>query len=464
MKINYLSVILLTITFSFITITTQASLDKLDKTSLTQINGDDQDGKYGKDSSVCVMNISLYLEFYKQWKNSKYKNDAIKDVIKPWRWVFLNCPKGTQNTYVHGVKIVNYMIQNEKDEAIKDKLIDTLMMVYDQRIKYFNKEGYVLGRKGMDLIKLRTKDYEEVYNTFKKSVELEGNKSTGPILVYYFRTTIKMAKTDKLDKSVIVDTYDQISEIVDYNIKINKDNEKELTEWEIVKGYIEKEFEPYATCEDLISIYTKKFEQYPDDINLLKKITKILDKKKCDEEQLFFDASIRLYELEPSPASAFLIGKMFMKKENYSNAVNYLKQANEIEDEDDLADSYYYLAMCYQNLKNYPLSRKYALKSLEVKPDNGNPYILIGDLYGTSGKECGDNDLTKKVAYWAAVDKYIKAKKVDPSVADIANSRIISYSIHFPTLETIFFYDLQEGESYTVECWINEVTTVRAAK
>ena len=146
------------------------------------------------------------------------------------------------------------------------------------------------------------------------------------------------------------------------------------------------------------------------------------------------------------------------------DAINYLKQASEIEDEDDLADSYYYLAMCYQNLKNYPLSRKYALKSLEVKPDNGNPYILIGDLYGSSGKECGDNDLTKKVAYWAAVDKYIKAKRVDPSVAEIAKSRIRSYSIHFPSLETIFFYDLQEGESYTVECWINEVTTVRAAK
>ncbi|MCD4746266.1 MAG: hypothetical protein K8R58_08200, partial [Bacteroidales bacterium] len=103
-------------------------------------------------------------------------------------------------------------------------------------------------------------------------------------------------------------------------------------------------------------------------------------------------------------------------------------------------------------------------KTIKLRPDDGNAYILIGDMYAASAKNCGNNDLTKKVAYWVAVDKYIKAKIVDPSVASTANSRIASYSKHFPVTETIFFYDLKEGDTYTVECWINEKTKVRAAK
>ena len=101
-------------------------------------NGNDA-GRYGSDSLTCIMNISLYREFFKQWKSSDYKNETINDLIPPWRWVFNNCPKGTQNTYIDGVKIVSFMIESAKDPALKNKYIDTLMMVYDQRIVYFGK-------------------------------------------------------------------------------------------------------------------------------------------------------------------------------------------------------------------------------------------------------------------------------------------------------------------------------------
>ncbi len=154
------------------------------------------------------MNISLYREFFKQWKASDYKNETINDVIEPWRWVFLNCPKGTQNTYIDGVKIVSYLIDNAKDPALKDKYIDTLMMVYDQRIKYFGKEGYVLGRKGVDLFTYRPQDTEQIYKDLKKSVELEGDNSAGPVLVWYMNAAVNMAKEGKADSVVIFETYD----------------------------------------------------------------------------------------------------------------------------------------------------------------------------------------------------------------------------------------------------------------
>ena len=421
-------------------------------------------GKYGPDSITCVMNISLYREFYKQWKSSGYKNQTINDAVGSWRWVFKNCPKGTQNTYIDGVKIVTYLMEKEKDEARKSKYIDTLMMVYDQRIVYFNKEGYVLGRKGVDMYKYRTEAYEEVYNTLKRSVELEGNKAAGPTLVYYFRATISMAKNGKVDTGVIVDVYDRISGIVDYNIKKNEGNHKKLANWEIVKGNVELTFEPFATCKDLVPLYRKKFAETPDDIELLKKITGMLDKKKCQEDPLYFETSKKLYELEPSPASAYLLGKMLLREGKYRESIKYFEQMEECQDEEVLSRGYKYMAEAYRALKDFQIARKFALKSAGINPDDGEVYIIIGDMYAESAKACGNDDLTKRVAYWAAVDKYYKAKRVDPELSEIVNKRIASYSIYFPTTETIFFYDLKEGDEYTVGCWINEKTKVRAAK
>jgi tetratricopeptide (TPR) repeat protein len=420
--------------------------------------------RYGSDSVTCIMNISLYREFFKQWKASDYKSETINDLIGPWRWVFLNCPKGTQNTYIDGVKIVSYLVENTTDPALKNKYIDTLMMVYDQRIMYFGKEGYVLGRKGVDLATYRPTDSEEIFKDLKKSVELEGDNTAGPVLIYYMKAAINMAKEGKTDSTVIFDTYDISTQVIDKNIIKNDSNQEEKANWETIQNNIELLLEPFATCPDLVSIYRKKFNATPDDLVLLKKITKILDDKNCQNDPLYFEATKKLYELEPSPESAYLIGKMLLNEGKYTEAIEFLKQAENMQDPKMIEKSYMYIAQAYRAMNNYPASRTYALKAAAINPNNGDAYILIGDLYAESAKDCGDNDLTSRVAFWAAVDKYSRAKQVDPSKADEADKKINTYSLYFPPVATIFFYTLKEGDTYRVECWINEDTKIRGAK
>lgn len=423
-----------------------------------------QTGRYGDDSVTCITNISLYREFFKQWKASGYKNEIIYDAYKPWHWVFMNCPKSTENAYIDGIKMVSFFIESDKDPAQKNKYIDTLMMVYDQRIKYFGKEGYILGRKGVDLYKYRPEDFEKVYYELKKSVEIEGNKTEGPVIVYYFRASIAMVKSSKMDTATLVDAYDVCMTIVDFNMKKNAENQKELADWEIVKGNIELSFEPYATCKDLIPIYRKKFTATPDDLELLKKITGMLDKKNCQEDALYFETTKKLYELEPSPEAAYLIGKLLLKDGQYDEAIKYFKQAEGMQDTISLSKAYKYISQSYKSINNYSTARTYAIKAAQLNPNDGEVYLLIGDMYAESATSCGDNELTKKVAFWAAVDKYNKARQVDPTLDEIARKRISDYSVYFPSSETVFFYNLREGDEYTVECWINEKTTVRAAK
>jgi len=423
-----------------------------------------QEPRYGEDSATCMINLSLYREFYKQWRASGFTSKAVYDAYGPWRWVFYNCPLASQNTYVDGTNMVEYFLRKEKSEAVKDKYIDTLMMIYDQRIKHFGREGFVLGRKGSDLIKYRPEDYQTAYTIFKRSVELQGNESEFFVVAYYFRAVARMVDEGKLDKGVIVEVYDQVDQIINFNLQANKNDAEALASWENVKGNIEVSFEPYATCEDLIDIYTAKFKATPEDVELLKKITSMLDSKSCTDSELFFKASVKLNDLEPSPNSSLMIAKMLIRKDQLSESIPYLEDALKIDNDNTKADIFMMLSNVYRQQNNFPVARRYALQVLDLKPNSGQAFITIGDMYAFSAPDCGDNDLTRKVAYWAAVDKYIRARQVDPEISDIAQSRISTYSQQFPTSETIFFYDLDEGVEYTVGCWINEKTKVRALK
>jgi len=59
------------------------------------------------------------------------------------------------------------------------------------------------------------------------------------------------------------------------------------------------------------------------------------------------------------------------------------------------------------------------------------------------------------------VDQYIKAKSADASVSAEATELINKYTQYFPNIEDAFFYGFENGQAYTVGCWINENTSVR---
>lgn len=437
-----------------------------------QTGEEEQIPKFGEDSVQAITKLSLYQEFYNQWKNQGYKTNSVYDALKSWRYLFDKAPRITENLYIHGTKMYRYLIKKADGEERKQELIDTLMMVYDKRLTYFpttssgvSQEGKILGYKGVDLYRFRPDKVDKVYNILKESVEKRGVNSQSAVLVYYFRTAIQKVKNDEADKMLIVNTYDEISQIIDKNLEKYKDsNSRYYNMWKTVQGNIENSFEPWASCKDLTSIYQQKYNDDPENQDLLKKITNLLDKKGCTDTRLYFDAMTSLFKADSTGDVAMDLARMNIDKKDYEKAAGYLKDATQLFESDvDKADAYKLLAKVDMFLKKYPTARENAYKALELIPKDGSLYIMIGDMYAASAKKCGDNDLTSRVAYWAAVDKYIKAKNIDPTVADQANKKINEYTKYFPKKETIFFHDLNQGDKYKVECWINETTTVRSS-
>lgn len=423
----------------------------------------------------CETDYSLYREYIKQWEKAKYNPKNINpQMIISWRNVYNNCPDFRQNTYLDGVKIMAYaFIRTTKDEAIKDKYVDTLIMIYDKRAQYFpngkngSQIGNIMGRKGLDILTWAPNRYEEAYKALKQSIDLDGNNCNYAFINSYFNLVITMVKNGKLEESAILEEYSRLMEIVDFNVEKNTTmgNQKLLENFNATKAELDNAVQPYANCEDLVRIYQPKFEATPNDVELLTKIAETLEKRGCDDTELYLKVAVKLHEVNPSPESAYLIGKKYLADKDYNQATKYLVEATKSENVDWAHQSYIYLAQIMNMNKNYEQGREYAKKAYNLKKTDGEPFIIIGQLYAASAKDCGSGDFHSKTAYWAAVDQFEKAKSVDPSLASKANELINAYSHYFPTVESIFFNGYEEGQEYSLEnCWIKETTKVRAAK
>ncbi|MFO8086493.1 MAG: hypothetical protein R6T91_01635 [Bacteroidales bacterium] len=447
---------------------------QVDSTELERLNNLEQPDmeKWGatpEDSLECVKNFSLYQEYYQNFKTTKEAGrldeakDYMESVIDPWRYVFNNCPVASQNTYRDGARIIKYLYNNADDDH-KPAYADTLMMVYDQRLDMFGwKEGagYILGLKAVDHMQYKRGETEKSFEMFETSYELiKPENYNAAVLYYHLYAAVNMFRMGKAEESLIVETYDKVSTVFEDKIEAKADNYQSFKQ---LYPRVEQMFDPFAKCEDLIRIYGKKLEDNPNDEKLLKRISSMLDDKGCTDSDLYFTATKRVHSLSPSAESAFLMGKMSIQRELFDEASDYLQEAaTTFEDSTRINEAYYMLANVNNAQGKRSSARSNALKALNYKPDDGRCYILIGDLYANSASVCeSDSKVASKSIYWAAVDKYQKAKSVDPEVADKAQSKINRYRQYFPSQEELFFENFDEGDSYTVGCWINENTKVR---
>ena len=459
-----------------------------------------KESKYGADSVACVTNLSTYREYFKQWEAVKYAPESISiEMVNAWREVFLNCPRASQYVYTNGEKIMEYFIRTNPKE--KDAYIDTLNMLMDARAKYFSVDpktgasqvASIMGRKGLLIYTYNKNRYEEAYNVLKNAVELDASQLQGAYIDAYFKATIDMVNNDKAEKMTIINVYQELSEVVDNNIMVLAESVNQLEEAKVdaetsgdaeavagfdkqiekneksininkgVKSNLDNLFQPYASCEDLIKVFSAKMAETPDDVTLLKRITTILDKKDCADSKLFLDAAVRLNELEPSPEASYSLGIKFFKDRKWSDAATFFEQATKTDNNDRKYRAYRNLGMCYENMGSNGRARDIYRRAAQVDPTNGEPYLLIAMLYAGSAKQYS-GDIERGAVYWAAADKCQKAKSIDPSCADKANSLIRAYTAAFPSMETIFFNDYNEGQSYNVGGWIGETTTIRAKK
>lgn len=405
----------------------------------------------------CLKNYSLYYEFY------KHKN--YQDALEPWRNLYRLCPEWKESTFAYGVNIYRYFLEKEQDPANKAAYADTMMQIYDERIVYFPKsKGDVLGRKGVDLLRYRRNDgpeyIKEGYETLKESVEIEENESSPVVLTTMISAGISLFMNGMLDGEDLINSYVTSTNILDSQLAKRPTSRTKKAK-EAIDANIKDS--KVMTCEAVANIYGPKFKENKNDLEFLKFVSGFLnDAGDCEMDPFYAKVNEQLYSIEPSAEAAYSLGRLFLKKNDYQKSKEYFLEAVELQEDDETKASYLYAlaGLEQQYLKNPVNAVNYASQASELDPDWGDPLILMGIAYITGNSSLGD-EFERRTAYWVAVDMFLKAKRVDPSVADRANSLIREYSEYFPTKEDLFFHSIAEGDRYTVGGWINRTTNAR---
>lgn len=432
-------------------------------------------GKTPEDSSACIMNNSLYQEFYKQ------KN--YKDAYEPWAKVVAHCPQYHVNTYIRGANILKTMIATAPNVEMRNKYINEYLNLQDVRSQAFGEEYNNIAQKAKILSEYRPNETEQIFKWFKEAAEKGGKQLDAQYCPLYVEATVKhlaaiKASSDQMD--VLFDAYDYASETLEEILKTSKKeleqaqatgNAKAIKKVETsiknAQTYLaltEQIIEPFASCDKIIPIYEPKFAANPNDVELLRKITTNLDRKKCTKSELFFQATENLHKLEPNAKSAFMMGQMLVEKERYEEAVPYFEEAiNKFEDNESKAKASYLLATALMNAGQYGQARTAAYKVAEYdKSLEGKAVLMVANMYLKSSVSCASHAGKIRGAAWAAYDEAAKVKNIDPTLAEDAQRVMNAARSQWPLKADMFFNSINPGDAYTVGCWIGKGTTARS--
>ena len=380
-----------------------------------------------------------------------------------------NAPKGSVSIYQRGVTLFKRKYALAKGDAeLKKQAVDSMMLVYDLRVVHFGAsktqgKAYILDMKAKDYLNYRSDDREGLRTAFEEAIEAaiaDGQPNTETMAVYFGNLCDDYKNGEgNVDAEGIIAIYDRLSPHFDGGDESVAEHKMLFDNYFGASGV--------ASCENLEAIFTKKLEANPSDENVLAQAVSLMSRAKCSGD-FYLNTAEKYYEVKPSAETALFLAGAFQNEEKYDKAIQYLNEALGVEqDPAEKEKLYARVAIVNFAMKNYTAAAQAARSARELNPENGFAYFVLAQCYAASAAQC--SGLAGEAAYWAAYDTMAQAvSRLDsePETKQNAESSLAAYRAHFPTSETCFFEELQEGQSYTVKCGIatGVQTTVRYRK
>lgn len=374
-----------------------------------------------------------------------------------------NCPAAQQQTFARGVTLYKNKAARAKSLAQKNAYIDSIMLLYDLRIKYFgdhpkNGRDYILDMKARDMLKYRESDREALRASLKEAIDAaiaSGKINIDIVASYYKNLCEDFSYDDNVTADMILDEYERLSPLFD---NISAEDEQYKDQFETSFG-----MSGAASCENLEALFSKKLAETPDDEKLLGQAVALMSRANCSSD-FFFSITEKYYTIKPSSETALFLAQGFQNKGESEKALKYLREALAVETNPTEKELLYVrIGLIEIGDKHYAAAAEAARQVRSINPDNGYAYFILGQCYASS--PCEDK-LGGASVYWAAYDAMSQAVtllKDEPETQKAAQQMMGSYRAAFPPQETCFFADLTAGSRYTVQCGLasGQVTTVR---
>lgn len=392
-----------------------------------------------------------------------------------------------------GVKIYLNKLSTATDDAAKAEYKEKVVDFYNQAIDCYSSGGinykcksadqstcnkeriaYLKGRMGYDMYYYLNSPYSENYKVLDEAIKEGGNGSEYIVLDPFAKITVYQFQNNVIDKATALANFETMEAIANYNIENNADyGEYYEQAWAAAKGhYVPVENEIFD-CEFFKAKYRPEYDANPDDTETIKTLIVYLKKRGCDESDPFLSELETKWEKYAATTNAArqaefeannpaMLAKKAYDAGDFEEAVR--KYDDAINTETDQVKKARMLfskaSIQFRKLQKYNDARATARESGKLDPSSGKPYMLIGDMYATGARNCGDS-WNQRLAIIAAIEKYNYAASIDPAIADEAKGKASKYRSSLPEKQEGFMRGVKSGDSQTVGCWIGESVKVR---
>jgi len=410
-----------------------------------------QDPKYGSNEAERAETLTT-IQFFNDAYNAGQYDVALVHMKK----ALSKAPAASLSVYANGGNIYKQKIAGATSLDERNKYVDTLMVLYDQRLEYFDDINTRV-RKATEYQQFRPDDTQNIIKNFEDVFAAAGD-SVDPVVVnIYYQVLVNAYKTGQVDADRILAEYDRFLPFFETNPTPEKEAGKSTFEALFVSSGVADE-------DNLEKVYGPQIAANPDDVDLLEKVVTLLSRLGSTND-FYVKTAEALYAKKPSSQIALGLAAIFEEKQEFQRSRTYLNEQIAIET-DPVLKSNLAVRIASGELaqRNFSSAANYARQSLEINPENGLAYRILGSAYANGSSNC--SDIEQSAVFWLAVDNLTRARDLlrgDADQISKIDQEIASYRRYFPSSDMVFFNNLTVGASYTVNCgWVSGRTTVRA--
>ena len=454
--------------------------------------------------AICFTNMS-YSQC-ENWNDSPEKDEAennhsiYRQALKAkdytvayeyWEKAFAVAPAADGKRDYHysdGITLYKEKLKEAAD-ADKDAIKEKINSLYDQMIACYTEGGIkptkcqddacmkkrignIKARRAFDMYYTLNTPYSKNLAMYDEALEAAGQD----IEYTFFDPVATMAvyqfEKEKLDKEAVLNYFFSMEKIAEHNIANNtKYGEYYDQAWRAAKTKFGKIETQIFDCEYFKPSIKEMYDKDPDNPDNLKTCIALLKKRACPDSDPFLSELQGKWASYASQVNANrqaefeannpgMMANKAYKAGNYDEAISKYREAINAETDNFKKGSYHcsIASILFRKQKKYNDARKEAKTALGFRPGWGKALMLIGDMYATGARGCGDS-WNQRLAILAAVDKYRAASK-DAEYAADANNKISKYASSKPTQDEGFMRGVKKGDRVTVGCWIGETVSV----
>lgn len=388
--------------------------------------------------------------------HSLYKSlldvEAYSYAAAPFQELFAKDPKYSKQMYIDGVKIYKGLYAQAKDANAANAYTDTIKAIYMQRIQYFGDSANVLGRCGIDIMKLRKSDngYKEAFELLDQSITLYKNDPEISVASSYLQLAASLAAAKKITVAKYCSCTMPVLNALYTNIASgNKDNNYNKNAESVFTAV--KNGSAKLNQKLLVHAVDSLTTQNEIDNNA-EILCKVLQCINCDNSDSYAKASEIMYQNNPTSEAASAIARYYKRSQKWDKAAEYYQEAAQKTTDNIQKSEYLYeTASAFGMLHKYYDAVSFAKKSADLNAEYGKPLLLIAAIYGANAPSLASDAFDRGKIYWVAADYAAKAKRADYNLKAEAEGLINKYAHQFPSKEEAFMHSIQGGQQIEVE-------------